>query len=47
MASAIAEDHINTDIITRNIEESQPKCRLGKVSNRLPVVAGAGRGNGA
>ena len=30
----IAEDHIDTDIITCNSEESQQKCRLRTVSNR-------------
>ena len=40
----IAEDHINTDITTCNIEKPQHKCiyRLETVSNRLLVGGGGG-----
>ena len=41
----IAEDHINTDITTYNIEEQQQKYRLGTVNNRL-VGGEAGRSGG-
>ena len=40
----IAEDHTHTDI-TCTIEESQQKCRLGTVGNRL--LGGGGGGGGA
>ena len=39
----IAEDHTHTDI-TCTIEESQQKCRLGTVGNRL--LGGGGGGGG-